>query len=531
MQHNSNIELQEICKARCRADVKYFINEWVWTYDPREEVSNIPFIMYPLQEDFIDWLSAVERDKKSAVADKSRDMGFTWLCAAYFVHRWLFRKGFAGGIGSRKQDYVDKIGDPDSIFEKIRIILRNLPGWMLPNGYDSRQHDSYMRIANPENGSIISGEAGDSIGRGGRKTMYLVDEAAWLQRPQLVDMSLSNNTNVIIYVSTPNGPGNPFAHKRFSGAYRTFTMHWLNDPRKAKWVVYNGDGTVKMAGCGSTIPVDENGNRLNAVYPWYEEMKAKFDPVTIAQEVDIDYNASIEGVVCPGRWVRAAVMLGKSGVMSSEEPVAGFDVAAEGSNENVIIVRRGFLVRQGDIKSWSYTDTFVTAKKAIQFLQLSKVRKVNFDGDGIGASVAGSWAHEKSLGFEWYGLRNQWKPTNRKWDNGKTSAQMFINLRAEMWFTIRRRLEKTFEHIEYGVEYPLDEMIALPEDGDLEKQLSMPLYEKTESGKIKVESKETMRARGVKSPDKADALIMAFAPHLKKSNTNGTSYSEETFRC
>lgn len=485
--------------------------------------------MYPLQEQFISWLWDVEADGESGVADKSRDMGFTWLCAAYLVHRWLFRRGFAGGIGSRKQDLVDKIGDPDSIFEKIRIILRNLPGWMLPRSFDWQKHDNFLKLSNPDNGSVISGEAGDNIGRGGRKTMYLVDEAAWLQRPLLVDMALSNNTNTIIYVSTPNGPGNPFAQKRFSGAYRTFTMHWLNDPRKAAWVVYDANGAVKATGVGATIPLDQNGARMNAVYPWYEKMKARFDPVTIAQEIDIDYNASIEGVVCPGRWVRAAVMLGKSGVTSQDDPVAGFDIAAEGSNENAIVIRRGFLVRKSDIIAWAHSDTYVTSKKAIRFLQSNGVKKVNFDGDGIGASVAGNWAHESNIGFQFYGLRNQWRPTKRKWENGKTSAQMFVNLRAEMWFTIRRRLEKTFEHIEYGVEYLLDEMLALPEDGDLEKQLSMPLYEKNNEGKIKVESKETMRARGAKSPDRADALIMAFAPHLKKTDNGGSSYHEETF--
>lgn len=528
-QHNADVQLQAICRARCAADPAYFINEWVWTYDPREDQSYLPFVMFPRQVEFVRWLQQLEKDQVSGVADKSRDMGFTWLCAAYFVHRWLFRKGFAGGFGSRKQDLVDKIGDPDSIFEKMRIILRMLPGWMLPRGFDWSQHDNFLRLVNPDNDAIISGEAGDNIGRGGRKTIYIVDEAAWLQRPLLVDAALSNNTKIILYVSTPNGPGNPFHKKRFSGAYRTFTMHWSQDPRKAVWVAKDKDGNVLYTGVNSVIPpwVKEQG--LSAEYPWYEDQKARFDPVTVAQEVDIDYNASIEGVVCPGRWVRAAVEFLRRHQVPELPPVCGFDVAGEGTNQNALIVRRGPVVRENEVHIWDHTDTFVTAKKALRFIRACGALKVNFDGDGIGASVAGNWAHEPKLGFEWFGLRSGWRPSKKRWDNGKTSEQMFVNMRAEMWWTLRRRLEKTFEFMEYDVDYPLDELIGLPDIPKLLLQISAPLYEKKETGKIKVESKEDMKDRGVPSPDLADALVYTMAPEMVKQMDGSTAYSQEQF--
>lgn len=487
--------------------------------------------MYPRQEEFIKWLWQVEKDQVSAVADKSRDMGFTWLCAAYLVHRWLFRRGFAGGIGSRKQDLVDKIGDPDSIFEKMRIILRNLPGWLLPPGFDWKQHDNFLKLANPDNGSIISGEAGDNIGRGGRKTMYLVDEAAWLQRPLLVDAALSNNTKIILYISTPNGPGNPFARKRFSGAYRTFTMHWTQDPRKARWVAKNDKGEVIYEGVNSSPPKWVVDLGFKPVYPWYEDQKARFDPITVAQEVDIDYNASIEGVVCPGRWVLAAINFFKkySHELGGYDPLAGFDVAAEGSNENCIVIRRGPLVREEDVHVWDHTDTFISAKKSLRIISASGTKKVHFDGDGIGASIAGSWKHEPRMCFEWVGLRNNWRPSKKRWENGRTSEQMFVNLRAEMWFSLRRALEKTFEFMEYDVDYPMDELIALPDIQKLRDQLSLPLYEKAQSGKIKIESKEDMVKRGVKSPDMADALVFTYAPKVTTSPTGQASYSEDQF--
>jgi hypothetical protein len=47
-------------------------------------------------------------------------------------------------------------------------------------GFVEKVHDNYMRIINPDNGATITGEAGDNIGRGGRTTMYFLDEWALL---------------------------------------------------------------------------------------------------------------------------------------------------------------------------------------------------------------------------------------------------------------------------------------------------------------------------------------------------------------
>jgi hypothetical protein len=206
----------------------------------------------------------------------------------YALHGWLFRPGFSAGFGSRKLELVDRRGDLDSIFEKLRFLLDNLPAWMLPTGFRRADHDNQARLLNPATGAAVTGEGGDNIGRGGRKSLYFIDEAAFLERPDSVDRALSQTTRVRIDVSTPNGPGNPFAAKRHSGKVPVFTLHWRDDPRK------------------NALQALPDGR---AVYPWYEEQKRRLDPVTVAQEIDIDYTASVEGFVIPAAWVRAAVGL------------------------------------------------------------------------------------------------------------------------------------------------------------------------------------------------------------------------------
>ena len=51
----------------------------------------------------------------------------------------------------------------------------------------------------------------------------------------------------------------------------------------------------------------------------------------------------------------------------------------------------------------------------------------------------------------------------------------------------------------------------MPPDRALKGELVAPKYKLESSGKIKVESKDDMKKRGVKSPNKADALCLTFA--------------------
>lgn len=161
-----------------------FIEHWCITYDPRNASQQLPttmpFLMFPRQREFVAFLEACLYDRENGLVEKSRDMGATWVCCAFSVWVWLFMDGSAVGWGSRKEQLVDKIGDPDSIFEKMRRIIEHLPAFLLPDGFNPKEHSSYMKLINPENGATITGEAGDNIGRGGRKLCYFKDEALWI---------------------------------------------------------------------------------------------------------------------------------------------------------------------------------------------------------------------------------------------------------------------------------------------------------------------------------------------------------------
>jgi phage terminase large subunit len=475
---------------RCRRDVCHWVNSWAWTFDPRETPSVLPFDLFPKQAEFLGWLQTREAAKEDGLVEKSRDMGVTWLCAAYALHGWLFRPGFKCGFGSRKLDLVDKLGDPDSIFEKIRFLLYHLPKWMLPAGFNRKQHDNEAKLLNPSADAAITGEGGDNIGRGGRSRVYFVDEAAFLDHPQLVDRALSQNTKVRIDVSTPNGPGNPFATRRHSGIVPVFTFHWRDDPRKGE--------------------------------EWYEAEKRRMNnAVNVAQELDIDYSASIEGICIPGAWVRAAVGLN----LPAAGPIyTGLDVAGEGSNLNVLVPRRGPVVYSPI--SWSQCNTTQTAHRAAQECGKLRASYLYYDCVGVGEGVRGGLASFAApLSFVPVAVNGGGHPTEARWPDGRASREKFLNLRAELWWIARTRFEKTYEHVNGLAVHPVDELVSIPNHPQLIADLSLPCYFPTENGKIQIESKKQMRTRGVKSPDFGDAFVYSFHPRPRP--TGGYSVGGE----
>jgi phage terminase large subunit len=456
--------------------VLHWVGRWCWTYDPRERVTRLPFDPFPKQAEFLLWLAERERLQEGGLVEKSRDMGASWLCCAYAMHGWLFRPGYQVGFGSRKLEYVDERGDPKCIFEKLRLLLENLPGWMYPRGFRWNEHSCHAKLLNPETGASVTGEGGDNIGRGGRSSVYFLDEAAFVERPALVDRALSQTTRVRVDVSTPNGPGNGFAEKRFSGRLPVFTFHWRDDPRKGE--------------------------------AWYARERARLDPVTVAQEIDIDYAASVEGITVPAPWVRAAVGLA---LPPGAEAVAGLDIAEEGRDRSVLVCRRGPVVLPPE--DWGQCNTTETARRARDKCERLGVTVLRYDSVGVGAGVRGAFASmDPPPAFRPVAVNGGESPTEQRWPDGKTSKERFANLRAESHWLLRVRFEKAYEFREKGVAHPPDEMISIPNHPRLIAELSQTLHHSTETGKIKLESKEDMARRGVKSPDFADALALAFSP-------------------
>jgi hypothetical protein len=803
-----------------------FINDWLFTYDPRKTPSTIPFILWPKQEEYILWLKERYEKKEDGLVEKSRDAGATFLGMAFAVWLWIFWQGSKTSFGSRKEQLVDKIGDMDSIFEKGRMMLRNLPKELLPAGYNEQKHATYMKFINPENGASITGESGDNIGRGGRSGLYFKDEAqpltsnvltpvgyksfrdvklgdvlispteyrqvithinncgkhnvykvffsdgtqvecsenhlwkvnkvigvnkwevlplskikenykyvspkgqiqyryripvcksvefdnneylpvdpyiigallgdghmtnaggspvittknndiidqfnkllpkgaflskesdiayrivnrlgsgpipksqikfrdllkdagvwnmltenkripdkykyssienrlsilqglmdtdgsgsggvasfhntseqlakdvifivqslggtathnikpdkrgfkdvhvlhivlpqgmpcfrvqrklnsvrkrkhpfgrtitniehigeqevrcitvnsddglyitdnfavthnsAFYEHPESIDAALSQNSDVKIDVSTPNGNGNPFYKKRHGGKLPVFVFDWRDDPRKDQ--------------------------------AWYDKQKDTLEAWILAQEVDRDYNASVQGICIPAKYVQAAINF-KVPVQGAI--VAGLDVSdEEGEDSNSLTIREGITVVYRE--KWNGINTTETARRAYGICNDYFVDMFNYDSIGVGAGIRGEMAslREKIVSEGRYfpvvnGVNVGSTDLPGEYEPGRLDKDMFANLKAALWWRMRRRFERTYEHVNGIKTWPIDELISIPNDPDLISQLSQPLRFINEAGKIQIESKKDLKKRGIPSPDDAESLILSF---------------------
>ena len=193
----------------CRRYPAYWFNNFCWTFDPRQDITTIPFNLYPVQEWFIEILIEKMQEQKDFGVEKSRDVGASWLIALTFQYCWLFKPGWNFHIGSRKEELVDKKGDISTLFEKLRFNLNWLPPWMLPIGFSEKQHCLYMRLINPENGNIITGESSNAnFARGGRYRAILFDEFPVWDQAEAAWTSASQSTKCRIPIGTPNGKFN-----------------------------------------------------------------------------------------------------------------------------------------------------------------------------------------------------------------------------------------------------------------------------------------------------------------------------------
>lgn len=490
---------------KCRNDPVHWFNNWIWTYDPRGMAfglpANIPFVLRPKQVELVAWLLERETTQTSGLIEKSRDEGMSYVMLGYFLHRWLFVEGFAGGVGSRKEDLVDKKGDPKTLFHKFRDMFGKMPDWMKPKKFIQRDHDNYLRFVNPDNGATITGEAGDNIGRGGRTSMYFLDEWAFVERQEAVDAAISQNTNVHIKGSTPNGIGDRFHRDRFSGRYPVFTMPWRDNPDKNWQVELHG----------------------KLIYPWYEKQLATLDDVVIAQEVDINYSASVEGVLIPSAWVQASIDAHtKLNIQPSGERIGALDVADEGKDKNSFASRHGIVLKF--INTWSGVgdDIFGTTQKAIDHCLDQKLNLFLYDADGLGAGVRGDARVINELN-ETKGIQpiqaNPFRGSgavhnpDHEMVEGRTNKDFFANLKAQMWWSLRMRFQNTYRALK-GMEYDPDALISLSsadlDSGELNAlttELSQPTYAKNGAGKILVNKQPD----GASSPNRADGVMICFS--------------------
>ncbi len=170
---------------------------------------------------------------------------------------------------------------------------------------------------------------------------------------------------------------------------------------------------------------------------------------------------------------------------ASEPVILAVDVARYGSDRSVILRRRGDRVE--DIQALSKMDTMQLAALVAASIRENEPAWLHIDEVGVGAGVVDRL---RELGHQVRGVNVASKARQER---------TYLNLRAEGYWTLAERFSSG--------------RISIPADNQLIGELAAMRYgHDTQTNRLKIESKDDMRKRGLSSPDRADALMLAFLP-------------------
>ena len=177
----------------CRAHPAYWLTRWAIIFEPRRGKKRAggtkSFIPAAKQLDLIDWflerMEDEETEKSDGVVSKSRGVGASWLFVALAAWGWLFEDPWIVLFVSWKEEFVDSKSQK-SLFWKLDRLMRALPDWMLPAGYNPFEKPSDWRqdrmLTNLTNENQITGETTTTLAaRGDRMSWLMIDEASFVK--------------------------------------------------------------------------------------------------------------------------------------------------------------------------------------------------------------------------------------------------------------------------------------------------------------------------------------------------------------
>lgn len=187
----------------------------------------------------------------------------------------------------------------------------------------------------------------------------------------------------------------------------------------------------------------------------------------------------------PRSWLEAAVARRRTAPLEDGPVRFGVDVARFGDCETVVCVRQGNAVRA--LHAWRKADLMESVGRIRALAAEWEPVCILVDAAGLGAGVADRLRE----------LENR-RVLEVNVGVSATDGERFSLLRDELFFGLRDRFR--------------DGEISLPADQVLLDQLAALTYEIDERGKQRVTAKSELRRQGLASPDRADALALAFMP-------------------
>ena len=261
----------------------------------------------------------------------------------------------------------------------------------------------------------------------------------------------------------------------------------------------------------------------NDLFPEVLEQERVFD-LSISPErhahvwggaYDLDGNSAL----IPAAWVLAAVDAHiKLEIEPTGAKMAALDVADEGTDKNALAGRHGIVLETLEEWTGKGADIFNTVEKAFLLCGDGEYKSFDYDADGLGAGVRGDariinerlLKHQRLTVNPFRGSGEVLEP-ERELVKGRKNKDFFANRKAQAWWQLRLRFQRTFRAITEGMDFKADEIISIPSSvpgyRKLLQELSQPTFSINGAGKILIDK----APEGAKSPNLADAVNMCYA--------------------
>jgi hypothetical protein len=221
---------------------------------------------------------------------------------------------------------------------------------------------------------------------------------------------------------------------------------------------------------------------------YVEDMKSRYGEESNAYRIRVlgEFPRSDDDTIIPMELLESAKH--RDTKAYEDAPIIwGLDVARFGSDSSVLCKRQSNVVHT--LERWRNLDLMqLTGAVVAQYEACdhkSRPTEILVDSIGLGAGVVDRL---RELKLPARGINVSESPA---------MGGTYLNLRAELWHKTKAWLEKRD--------------CKIPNNEDFIAELATVRYTFTSNGKIKIESKDDIRRRGLKSPDMADAFVLTFA--------------------
>lgn len=433
-----------------------------------------------------------------ALVLKGRQQGISTLIQGRYFHKVITRRGTKAFI------LTHEAAATKNLFEMTSRYYNNLVPGLCPKADTSSTKELYFKSF--DSGYAVGTAGNKGVGRSQTIQLFHGSEVGFWPHAEdhakgvLQAVSNEPNTEVILE-STANGIGNYF-HSLWKAAssgaseYQAIFVPWYWQPEytlkqegfspteeESELLRFHGDDGLTLEHlCWRRTKIGE----LSRDYDAGLELFKQEYPFT-ANEAFLN---PIDNVFIPSKYVMRAR---KSDVQSEAGLIIGVDPAIGDNDRTAIIRRRGRVAF--NLQTLTNHNTMELAGYLKRIILEEKPVKVYIDSIGIGAGVVDRL---REMGFSFVEGVNVARSANDK--------ERFKNLRAELWSELR--------------DWLMQEMpVQIPDDDELHGDLCGVGFKYNSNGQLQIESKDEMRARGMQSPDRADALMHTFAGGFYEAHT------------